>query len=61
MNKVENVGDVIWFHRQQAGLTQKELARVAGIGKSFDRNNFFTQLDAVARELVGTVTVEELR
>ena len=28
------IGSVIRFHRKQAGLTQKECARLAGIGKT---------------------------
>lgn len=40
------IGNIIRFHRKQAGLPQKELADLAGIGKTavFDlekgRNNF---------------------
>ncbi|MDO9576994.1 MAG: helix-turn-helix domain-containing protein [Candidatus Cloacimonadales bacterium] len=29
-----NIGKIIQFHRKQAGLSQKELADLAGIGKT---------------------------
>ena len=34
MNKINNIGSIIRFHRRKAGLTQKQLATLAGIGKS---------------------------
>lgn len=34
MNKINNIGSIIWFHRRKAGLTQKQLATLAGVGKS---------------------------
>ncbi len=30
----QNVGEIIRFHRKQAGLSQEELATLAGIGKT---------------------------
>ncbi|MCK4640171.1 MAG: helix-turn-helix transcriptional regulator [Candidatus Marinimicrobia bacterium] len=34
MNKIDNIGSIIRFHRRKAGLTQKQLATLAGVGKS---------------------------
>ena len=34
MNKINNIGSIIRFHRRKAGLTQKQLATLAGVGKS---------------------------
>lgn len=34
MNSIDKIGDVIRFHRKRAGLTQIELATLAGIGKT---------------------------
>lgn len=34
MNKIDNIGSIIRFHRKRAGLTQKQLATLAGVGKS---------------------------
>lgn len=34
MNKINNIGSIIRFHRKEAGLTQKQLATLAGVGKS---------------------------
>jgi len=34
MNKIESIGEIIRFHRKKAGLTQKQLAMLAGIGKT---------------------------
>jgi len=34
MNNIKNIGSIIRFHRKKAGLTQKQLATLAGVGKS---------------------------
>ena len=34
MNKMDNIGDTVRFHRKKAGLTQPQLARLAGVGKT---------------------------
>ena len=34
MNDIKNIGSIIRFHRKKAGLTQKQLATLAGVGKS---------------------------
>jgi len=34
MNKINNIGSIIRFHRRKAGLTQKQLATLADVGKS---------------------------
>lgn len=34
MNKIDSIGDIIRFHRKKAGLTQKHLATLAGVGKT---------------------------
>ncbi|MBN2600622.1 MAG: helix-turn-helix transcriptional regulator [Candidatus Marinimicrobia bacterium] len=34
MNKIESIGSIIRFHRKKAGLTQKQLATLAGVGKT---------------------------
>ncbi len=34
MNDSKNIGNIIRFHRKQAGLSQEELATLAGVGKT---------------------------
>jgi HTH-type transcriptional regulator/antitoxin HipB len=34
MNKINSIGRIIRFHRKKAGLTQKQLATLAGVGKT---------------------------
>ncbi len=34
MNKIYNIGRVVRYHREKAGITQKELAELAGVGKT---------------------------
>ncbi|RKY56094.1 MAG: transcriptional regulator [Candidatus Neomarinimicrobiota bacterium] len=34
MNKIESIGSVVRYHRKKAGLTQKQLATLAGVGKT---------------------------
>lgn len=34
MDNMQHLGDVIKYHRKKAGLSQKSLAEVAGIGKT---------------------------
>jgi len=34
MNKINNIGSIIRFHRKKAGLTQKQLATLAGVGNT---------------------------
>jgi HTH-type transcriptional regulator / antitoxin HipB len=34
MNKVYNIGKIVLYHREKAGITQKELAELAGVGKT---------------------------
>ena len=34
MNKIDYIGEIIRFHRKRAGLTQKQLATLAGVGKT---------------------------
>ncbi len=34
MNPIDKIGDIVRFHRKRAGLTQMELATLAGIGKT---------------------------
>jgi len=34
MNKINNIGSIIRYHRRKAGLTKKQLATLAGVGKS---------------------------
>lgn len=34
MNKINNIGSIIRLHRKKAGLSQKQLATLAGVGKS---------------------------
>jgi len=34
MNFIQQLGDVIKYHRKKAGLSQKSLADVAGVGKT---------------------------
>ncbi|MCE5293843.1 MAG: helix-turn-helix domain-containing protein [Chlamydiales bacterium] len=34
MNASKNIGNIIRFHRRQAGLSQEELATLAGVGKT---------------------------
>lgn len=34
MNYIQNIGDIIKYHRKKAGLSQKSLADIAGVGKT---------------------------
>jgi y4mF family transcriptional regulator len=34
MNKMNHIGAIIRFHRKKAGLTQPQLAKLAGVGKT---------------------------
>lgn len=34
MNYIEQLGDIIRYHRKRAGLSQKSLADIAGVGKT---------------------------
>lgn len=34
MKDSKNIGNIIRFHRRQAGLSQEELATLAGVGKT---------------------------
>lgn len=34
MNYIEQLGDIIRYHRKRAGLSQKTLADIAGVGKT---------------------------
>lgn len=34
MDSIREISDIVRYHRKKAGLTQKELARLAGIGKT---------------------------
>jgi len=34
MNYLQHLGDIIKYHRKKAGLSQKSLADVAGVGKT---------------------------
>jgi HTH-type transcriptional regulator / antitoxin HipB len=34
MDYLEQLGDIVRFHRKKAGLSQKSLADVAGVGKT---------------------------
>jgi len=34
MNKIESIGSIVRYHRKKAGLTQKQLATLAGVGKT---------------------------
>ena len=34
MDYIQHLGDIIKYHRKKAGLSQKSLAEVAGVGKT---------------------------
>lgn len=34
MDSIREISDIVRYHRKKAGLTQQELARLAGIGKT---------------------------
>ncbi len=34
MNYIQHIGDIIKYHRKKAGLSQKSLADIAGVGKT---------------------------
>jgi HTH-type transcriptional regulator/antitoxin HipB len=34
MNDIDEIGSIVRFHRKKAGLTQKQLANLAGVGKT---------------------------
>ena len=34
MKHIQDIGDIVKYHRKKAGLSQKALANIAGIGKT---------------------------
>ena len=53
MQTVKRIGSIVRFHRRKAGLTQAELARMAGVGKAsvFDveKGKETVQLDTLSK------------
>ncbi|MEM7184974.1 MAG: helix-turn-helix domain-containing protein [Spirochaetota bacterium] len=32
--RIAEIGKIVWFHRKKSGMTQKQLADLAGVGKT---------------------------
>jgi HTH-type transcriptional regulator / antitoxin HipB len=55
METVEDIGGIVKHHRKRAGLTQQELARLAGVGKTavfdLEKGKQSIQLDTLRKIL----------
>jgi len=55
MDSIKEIGKITRFHRKKAGLTQQELARLAGIGKTavfdLEKGKQSIQLDTLRKIL----------
>ena len=55
MDSIREVGEIVRYHRKRAGLTQQELARLAGIGKTavfdLEKGKQSIQLDTLGKIL----------
>lgn len=61
MQFIGELANIIRFHRKKAGLTQAELARLAGIGKTalFDveKGKATTQIDTIGK-ILGVLNID---
>ncbi len=55
MDSIRAIGEIVRYHRKKAGLTQQELARLAGIGKTavfdLEKGKKSIQLDTLGKIL----------
>lgn len=55
MDSIREIGEIVRYHRKKAGLTQQELARLAGIGKTavfdLEKGKQSIQLDTLGKIL----------
>ena len=55
MSNLQNLGAILKFHRKKAGLTQLELAKLAGVGKTvvfdLEKGKDTVQLDTLKKIL----------
>ncbi|MBP1657258.1 MAG: transcriptional regulator [Bacteroidetes bacterium] len=55
MNSTKEIGQVVRYHRKKAGLSQQELARLAGVGKTavfdIEKGKESVQLDTLRKIL----------
>ena len=55
MDSIKEIGEVARYHRKKAGLTQQELAKLAGIGKTavfdLEKGKQSIQLDTLRKIL----------
>lgn len=55
MDSIKDIGGVTRYHRKKAGLTQQELARLAGVGKTavfdLEKGKQSIQLDTLRKIL----------
>lgn len=55
MDSIKEIGKIARYHRKKAGLTQQELARLAGIGKTavfdLEKGKESIQLDTLRKVL----------
>jgi HTH-type transcriptional regulator / antitoxin HipB len=53
MNGLENIADIVHFHRKRSGLTQAALANMAGVGKTavfdIEKGKRSVQLDTITK------------
>ncbi len=56
MNKSQNIAQVLKYHRKRAGLSQQELAKLAGVGKTavfdLEKGKETIQLDTLHKILL---------
>jgi HTH-type transcriptional regulator/antitoxin HipB len=55
MNKIENIAQIVKYHRKKAGLNQQELSKLAGVGKTavfdIEKGKETIQLDTIRKIL----------
>ena len=55
MNKKPNISNILKYHRKKAGLSQQELAKLAGVGKTavfdLEKGKETVQLDTLRKIL----------
>lgn len=55
MDSIREISEIVRYHRKKAGLTQQELARLAGIGKTavfdLEKGKQSIQLDTLGKIL----------
>ncbi len=55
MSQTSIIGEIVRFHRKRSGLTQQQLAKLAGVGKTavfdIEKNKPTVQLDTLQKVL----------